>query len=66
MNFTSLILPLILCSAERIALNAQNALCSAEEEIPQYVRGYLEFPQVSKVKQFLSCHSHHRVTSDPW
>ncbi len=33
----------------------EDALCGAGVEIPQYLRGYLEFPQASEVKQSLPC-----------
>lgn len=31
-------------------------------EIPQYLKGYLEFPQAFEVKQSLSCLFHHRAS----
>ena len=37
----------------------QDALDGAGVEIPQYLRGYPEFPQVSEMKQSLPCLSHH-------
>ena len=37
----------------------QDALDGAEVQIPHYLRGYPEFPQVSEVKQSLPCLSHH-------
>ncbi len=35
---------------------------AAGVEIPQYLRGYLEFPQASEVKQSLPCLPHRRVS----
>ncbi len=40
----------------------QDALDGAGVEIPQYLRGYLEFPQASEVKQSLPCLPHRRVS----
>ncbi len=42
-------------------VSRQDTLDGAEVEIPQYLRGYLEFPQASEVKQSLSCLPHRRV-----
>ncbi len=40
----------------------QDALDGAGLQIPQYWRGYPEFPQASEVKQSLPCRPHHRVS----
>ena len=41
----------------------QDALhAGAGVELPQYLRGYPEFPQVSEVKQFLPCFCLHGQT----
>ncbi len=40
-------------------VSCQDALNGAGVEIPQYLRGYPEFPLVSEVTQSLLCLPHH-------
>ncbi len=40
----------------------RDALSGAGVEIPQYLRGYLEFPQAFEVKQSLPCLPHCRIS----
>ncbi len=53
---------MVLFGAVLVPVPRQDAFNGAGVEIPQYLRGYQEFPQASEVKQSLPCLPHHRVS----